>query len=159
MKNFILLLIVLVAGSCKTEEDLFCCAVDDVGYSFSLINEKGEDLLNKNTPGTLNSSNNIRLYRLDTENNESSNYPRMGYSINDHDGLNKISLSFGATNDDLIVRGIIEWSENDRDTIVLENIQAYKNVKVLVKITYNGKVVWDANKENNSGIRYFQIVK
>lgn len=160
MKKIILLLTSLLL-SCDDEKD--CCSQipgNDTLYEFSIINNNGEDLLDENTQDTYN-TNSIRLY--DIINGEekliyfqNGDYP-YGYSIIKRDILYLIRLGFNESN--LKVSGIVEWNPNKRDTISLEMVQQSEHVKRLIKIKYNGDVVWDEETASNTDNRYFQIVK
>jgi hypothetical protein len=151
---------ILLSLSCSDEKD--CCsqiAGNNTLFEFSLVNQNGEDLLNENTQNSYN-TNNIKLYNLiDGEeiliNNPNSDSPN-GYSIFEKDGLNLFRPFFKESN--LEISGIIEWNPNKRDKISLEMVQQSENVKRLVKIKYNGEIVWNEETATNPDNRYFQIV-
>ncbi len=157
-----LLIIIFLSVSCSdSEQD--CCAQlpgNDTLFEFSLVNQNGEDLLDENVQDSYN-TNNIKIFDLiDGQeilfNNPNSDSPN-GYQIFEKDGLNLIRPYFDESN--LIVSGIIEWNSNKRDEISLEMVQQSENIKRLIKIKYNGEIVWDEKTASNTDIRYFQIVK
>ncbi|MDC1060564.1 hypothetical protein OAP99_00055 [Flavobacteriaceae bacterium] len=88
-------------------------------------------------------------------NNPNSDSPN-GYSIFEKDGLNLFRPFFKESN--LEISGIIEWNPNKRDKISLEMVQQSENIKRLVKIKYNGEIVWNEETATNPDNRYFQIV-
>lgn len=160
MKKIILLLLTSLFLSCNDEQD--CCSQisgNDTLFEFSIINNNGEDLLNENTQDTYN-TNSIRLYNIINGEEkliyfQNGDYP-YGYSIIKRGNLYRIRPGFNESN--LKVRGIIEWNPNRRDEISLEMVQQSENVKRLVKIKYNGEIVWDEESATNPDNRYFQIV-
>lgn len=156
-----ILITIFLSISCSDDEQDCCAQIagNDTLFEFSLVNQNGEDLLDENVQDSYN-TNNIKLYNLidDDEiliNNPNSDSPN-GYLIFEKDGLNLIRPSFNESN--LIVSGIIEWNSNKRDEISLEMIQQSENVKRLIKIKYNGEIVWDEETATNPDNRYFQIV-
>lgn len=158
-KMTLIILLISLLLSCNNEQDC-CFPGNDTLFEFSIINSNGEDLLNENTQDTYN-TNSIRLYDIiDGKENliyfQNGDYP-YGYSITKRDNLYRISPSFNESN--LRVSGIIEWNPNKRDTISLEMVQQSKNIKRLIKIEYNGQVVWSEETASNTDNRYFQIVK
>ena len=153
-----LFLTILLLLSCSDEKDC-CYSGNDTLFEFSLVNQNGEDLLNENTQNSYN-TNNIKLYNLMDGEEILINYPNSdspnGYLIFEKDGLNLFRPYFNESN--LEISGIIEWNPNKRDEISSEMVQQSENVKRLVKIKYNGEIIWDEETATNPGIRYFQIV-
>lgn len=156
-----LILVFILFLSCSDNED--CCSLisgNDTLFEFSVVNQNEEDLLNANITNTYN-SNSIKLYNLINGNEVLINIPNSdmpnGYTIFTKDGLNLIRTFFDESS--LIVNGIIEWNVNNRDTISLEMVQQSENVKRLIKIKYNNKIVWDEETASNPDYRYFQIIK
>jgi len=164
MKNMTLLfLTIFIFQSCSDNKD--CCSQipgNDLLFEFSIINQNGEDLLNVNTQDTYNTDT-IKLYDfINGEeiliSNPDSDAPN-GYTVFKKDNFNLIRTFFNVESNLLIHKGIIKWSSNNEDSISLEMIQQSENVKRLIKIRYNDKVVWDENTTTNADYRYFQIVK
>lgn len=161
MKKLLSLLLISISFIACSNKDEDCCGIfpgDDI-FTFSVVNEDGDDLLSPLMEGTLNTSK-IKVYRIENGkrvliHNLYSDYPN-GYDMTERNGQFRMVPLIGPGGK-LQSTGIIQWNKNEEDTITLHYIQAYENIKLLVKILYNGKEVW--NNEDISDERYFEIVK
>lgn len=134
---------------------------------FHLVNDQGMDLLNKDTQGNYNNDS-IRMYNLVygreelIQNSNHIDLPK-GYAIVDNlsakDSLHTFLMYIGnATGSRMYEAGVIQWNENERDTIALEH--ALENDKKYVtRLRYNGVVVWDEQTAAFNSFPYFTIVK
>lgn len=147
--------------SCSNNDEDCCSGIpgDDDKFTFSILNEQGEDLLDPSVEGSLNTSA-IKLFRLENgERKEIYNigmdHPE-GYLIYEQEGFFRI-FPMLAAGDALKTKGFIQWSTHDEDTLELEHIED-SGIKFLVKVSFNGEVVWDRETDTD-GDRFFQIVK
>ena len=156
-------LLVLAVSACN---NLDCCSgvvADDTIFQFSLLDKQGRDLLDPQTPGSLD-INAIRLYNLinsDTVMHYRSNSDApYGYSIfKGPDSLYHFRPFFDFSQG-LEITGYIRWNAYDLDTLQLSCRQENDNDrKRLIGIHYNGRLVWQEETANDPDYRYFQIVK
>lgn len=90
-------------------------------------------------------------------NNPASDYPK-GYQIAEGGEYYRFIPLFANSEPD-VSKGIIEWNENDSDTLTLNYTDQAGNTRRLTRISYNDKAVWLANDDNSDEKRYFQITK
>ncbi|WP_037315620.1 hypothetical protein [Salegentibacter sp. Hel_I_6] len=161
MKKLLFLnLLCFALFSCDKEESYCCSPGDDDIFEFSILNASGEDLLDPSTDESLNTSS-IKIFKIIDGskleiNNPNSDYPEGYQIVEGEDNFRFIPLF--ANSDPEVSKGIIEWNENDSDTLTLYYTDQSEETTRLTKIIYNAKEVWKENEENNER-RFFEIEK
>jgi hypothetical protein len=163
MKKIIYLNLILFAFFSCDKDDTDCCSEvgDDDIFEFSVLNASGEDLLDPSAEESLNTSS-IKIFKIVDGNkveinNPASDYPK-GYQIVEGGEYYRFIPLFANSEPDES-KGIIEWNENDSDTLTLNYTDQSGNTRRLKRISYNNKAVWLANDDNSDEKRYFQITK
>lgn len=159
-----LITIIILATACEKESENI--VLYDANFDFGLRNAKGEDLLSKHTEGTYNTDK-IRLYNV--IDGQAILIPYQG--LLDHPWSYLIFLEkdtnwirpmpiqgknpFTDTGTDKthVYKTLIEWNENETDTIDLIQDIGQKGI---ARIKYNSKEVWNGY---NTSARRFTIYK
>lgn len=162
MKKLLSVFILSIAFiSCSNNDENCCSGIpgDDDKFTFSVVNEQGEDLFDPSVEGSLNTSE-IKIFIFEDGARkeifkQGMDYPR-GYQFYEQEGYFRI-FPMLTTGDALKTKAIIQWNSQDEDTLDLQRIDDL-GIKFLVKVSYNGEVVWDRETDTD-GDRFFQIVK
>ncbi len=160
MKKFILLLSVIFLSSCRSGGDI-CCFNYSTSFDIIVKNSEGEDLLNPDTPNSLNTDK-IKLFYLKNGVKEEVYYPNLDaprhYSINLYeDNWYKIHILPNGLQSELLPVTYIEWNENDTDTIMCK-IEHLDNAVLLKKLWYNNELKIDfSNPQYSDWV--FEIIK
>jgi len=159
MKNLIILLSILFLSSCSSDDEKKNAFNYANQFQMTVKNSEGIDLLNPNSPNTLN-TNNIKLYYLkngvsEEVYNPSADFPR-NYMIYLHpDGFYRIELTPNDAASEEFPISYIKWNETDTDTIKCK-INYSENAIILEKVWFNEEFKLDTGL--NNGLT-FEIVK
>ena len=154
MKKAILFLTMI---SCQNTEDESSYDYIGAGVEFSLINDKGEDLLDPNNSNAIDTST-INVYYIKdgvkTRYYQSHLTYSRGFRVFKHENEYRIVIYTDYSSDKDTT--IVEWSENDVDTI---EIQYRKTASTVLndKIWLNGEFVWEIG--DNTVDPFFVLTK
>ena len=178
MKTLLSVAFILLLCSC---DQMDCCDPppdewgDDNYFTFSVKNEKGEDLLNPQTKGAYNHTI-ISLFRFVEDKYvrvyNPMKYPSKGYEIANIDGVYIFYPHFNVHDPSLFPegypfsyyrKGLIVWNESETDTLEMELVdQPVRENRRLNRIWHNGELVWDwdtAIRSDKNHAWYFEIIK
>lgn len=155
----ILLLLYGILGCKKENSEIRSGIVIDTGMRFKVFNTKNEDLLAPSTSQGLNVSE-IKLFYV-VDNNEqyvfnaNSDAPN-GFVIHHNELGNWIGIGLNSIEAIKKPITIIQWNENNRDTIEVtfdrRNGSVEKN-----KVWLNGNLIWEKYKDATDKI--YRIIK
>lgn len=159
MKNLILTLLVVMT-SCNSDNTSQQFNIE-AGTGFYAVNELGEDLLNPNHPNSIDFDK-IKIYFLINGEevdayNVNSDAPK-GISLETpNDKYNKyhLSLGFNIEENAEITYTIVQWNEQDRDTLKVQ-FNKGDNYLLAIKCWLNEELVWDVN---NGQEKFFTLIK
>lgn len=153
MKPLLLALIILMAVGCSKDKDVEnCCTIISLHANISLKNTDGEDLLNPENPNGYKERD-IKTYHLINGVQKRAGQYDQFYA--DNEGIFRYSVIVNYEGNDEYPITYIDWNETDRDTIKSEIYQTSNQIRV-IKIWYNGVLMWDAE---DLGPEQFTIVK
>ncbi len=160
MKKFILLLSVIFLSSCRSGQN-DCCTDYLLGFQMLVKNSEGEDLLNPNTPNSLNTDK-IKLFYLKNGVKEevyhpTADHPRNYFIFLDSNGQYRIGVNVNYAKSEPFPITYIQWNENDMDTIISK--LEYKDSGISIeKLWYNNELKIDfSNPQYSDWV--FEIVK
>ncbi len=160
MKKFILLLSVIFLSSCRSGGDI-CCFNYSTFFEIIVKNSEGEDLLNPDTPNSLNTDK-IKLFYLKNGVKEevyrpTADHPRNYLIFLDTDNQYRMRVFPNDLKSELLPVTYIEWNGNDTDTIMCK-IEHSDNAVLLEKLWYNNELKIDFSNPDYR-TRVFEIVK
>jgi hypothetical protein len=157
MKKAILFLTIITMISCQNTEEDRSFSYFDNAVAFSLKNDEGDDLLDPTNVNALDTSSFKVYYIIDgvkTRYSESHLVDPKGFRVFEHENEYRIAIFTDFSSDRDIT--IIEWFENDVDTIeVLYNKTANSVLKQ--DIWLNGEHIWEYG--NNTEEAFFVLTK
>lgn len=130
-----------------------------IGFEIHVKSSNGEDLLNPNSPNTLNTSN-IKLYYLkngisEEVYNPNSDYPRNFMIFMDQEGLYRMRIFPNALKNEEFSVTYIKWNETDSDTVKCK-FSFDCNATILQKVWFNDTLKLDTAL--GDGL-FFEILK
>ena len=159
MKNLIMLLSVMFLSSCNSDDEKKNEFNYSTGFEMIVKNSEGIDLLNPNSPNTLN-TNNIKLFYLkngvsEEVYNPSLDLPRNYMIYLQSDGIYRIRIFPNEIQSEEFPISYIKWNETDIDTIKCK-LKYTENAVVLEKVWFNE--VFKLDTTLNNGLT-FEILK
>lgn len=156
LNTFFLAMVLL---SCNSDDNNETDFVYSIGFEMIVKNGGGIDLLNQNSPNTLN-TNDIKLYYLINDVSEEVYNPNLdlprNYMIYEHsDGFYRIKIFPNYAQSEEFPTTYIEWGENDTDTIKCQ-FKYTNNSIALTKVWFNE--ILELDTESGTGFT-FEVIK
>ncbi len=155
MKYLFFILTVMIFASCNLDDNEQ--VIIDTDINISVKDVDGNDLLNTNSPNSLNQNEFKIFYEIDGEqieiNDENLDYSK-GFFVYQHESEFRIRI-FPNTN-----KGVsypityIKWREMDIDTLKCE-IDRNRSSEICKKVWFNDELVWQTYDTE----RFFEIIK
>ncbi len=155
--------------SCSEEKETFVATSIETSVLISIVDQQNLDLLDPNNPNDIRSENIKIFHMIDGELTEFSeglfDYPKGFRIFNPKDlGFNDQYLfcllmtdaSYQTGETELLPITYIQWNESDTDTIQCQYSKT-ESLLITTKVWFNGKEVWDIEKDNEEG--WFKIMK
>lgn len=162
MRQLILLLMISFFSCNSNDENQPSATNLDVGVSFYVLNENGEDLLNPNNQNSIDITN-LKIYELingeEVEiNNPNSDAPK-GFSVVSPEGKYdkyRLDLTLNILEKSNTTITLLKWSESDLDSFKTE-LEKGEDYIICKKIWVNDIKVWDMIEDGDD--RFFILQK
>lgn len=165
MKTVIFLITILSISSCRPNREPIKEAVSiDAYVDLTIKNNAGQDLLDPNTPNTLN-TNNIKLYNVVNGQaievyHGNYTYPK-NYLIYNYKDVKAIRVFVNHTDAEELPTTYIKWNDNNTDTIKCHFSRGSGNDGSFIlcdKVWYNSNIVFPKPENKDIG-RFISLIK